>query len=81
LNPNYQVVEVAARLLHWRVYWLSGWTKLCVRIYSSVSQELFRELLLYLCVRLHRIGTVVTWRRMRFKCGVSFSNKGQRTSI
>ena len=68
-------------------YYIEGFTgspaeqNLCVRLYISVSQELFRELLLHLFVRLHRIDTVVTWRQMRLKYGISFSNKGQRTSI
>jgi len=36
VKPDSQVVEVSARLLHWRGYWLSGWTKTPVSDFTVV---------------------------------------------
>ena len=38
--------------------------KTCVRFDTSISEEVFGEVLLYLCVLLNQTDTVLTWRQM-----------------
>jgi len=55
LNPNYQVVEVSARLLQWKVYWLSGWTKISVSEFTVVFLKCcsakFCSIYVYACTK------------------------------